>query len=641
MGMTIIEMFEQSVSKYEDEVLLLEKEDGAYRGTTYKEVLENVKRFSAGLVALGLREGDRIALLSEGRNDWLISELAILYSHAINVPLSFKLEADADLKWRLEHSGARFIIVSAVQLPKIRRLKNKLPLLERIIILDKTDIYEDKEIPKEDVYGKGDIFLHKNVSLLEERKAKIRPDDIANIAYTSGTSADPKGVMLTHKNYTSNVIQASSLTRIGEQQRNLAILPWDHAFAHTVCLYTFIYFGGVIAAPQLAANQREALRNIPKNILEVKPDIMMCVPALAKNFRRNIETAIRKKGRFILFLFRKCLHASYIYNGLGCDRGKGLRILLKPLHFLYDAIFYKKVREAFGGELQFFIGGGALLDIELQRFFYAVGLPLMQGYGLTEASPIISCNIYEPGKHKLGSCGRVARGIELRILDNQGKELPAGEKGEIVIKGDNVMQGYWNNPVATEAVLRNGWLYTGDLGYRDQDGFLYVLGRFKSLLIGNDGEKYSPEGIEEAVVEHSFYIEQCMLHNNQDPHTMMLIVPNAQALVRTLARKSKTNRYEEEYYKEAIQLIYDSFDTLKKGVLAEQFSPRWFPSVLVITGETFNDCNQCINSTMKMVRDKIEENFKKEMLFAYDPHAKNMFNSMNMQNIKRLLDRKY
>ena len=194
--------------------------------------------------------------------------------------------------------------------------------------------------------------------------------------------------------------------------------------------------------------------------------------------------------------------------------------------------------------MKFFIGGGALLDTELQRFFYAIGIPMCQGYGLSEASPVISSNALHA--IKFGSSGRLVKNMELKIVDADGKELPQGEKGEIAIKGDNVMIGYWKNPKATEETIKNGWLHTGDMGYMDPDGFLYVLGRFKSLLISNDGEKFSPEGIEEAMVDQSPFLDQIMLYNNQNPYTVALVVPNIAAINRELEKQLLKPGSEEE-----------------------------------------------------------------------------------------------
>jgi long-chain acyl-CoA synthetase len=296
-----------------------------------------------------------------------------------------------------------------------------------------------------------------------------------------------------------------------------------------------MYNGASIAALEVGKTPMETLKNIPKNINEVKPSVMMSVPALAKNFRKSIEANIRQKGPTIEKLFNHALKIAYQYNGYGWDRGKGAKAFNKPLLTLYDTILFKKIREGFGGNIKLFVGGGALLDVELQRFFYAIGMPMCQGYGLSEASPVISSNALHA--IKFGSSGRLVKYMELKICDTDGHELPQGEKGEIVVKGDNVMIGYWNNPKATAETIKDGWLYTGDMGYMDKDGFLYVLGRFKSLLIGSDGEKFSPEGIEEALVDQSPYIEQCMLYNNQNAWTSGMIVPNMPAIKRELDKR--------------------------------------------------------------------------------------------------------
>jgi len=322
---------------------------------------------------------------------------------------------------------------------------------------------------------------------------------------------------------------------ITEDWKTLALLPWDHAFAHTACLYCFMYNGASIASLEQGKTPMETLKNIPKNINEVKPSVMMSVPALAKNFRKSIEASIRQKGPTVEKLFNHALKIAYKYNGFGWDRGKGAHAIYKPLLSLYDTILFKKLREGFCGNIKLFIGGGALLYIELQRFFYAIGMPMCQGYGLSEASPVISSNALHA--IKFGSSGRLVKFMELKICDTDGNELPQGEKGEIVVKGDNVMAGYWNNPKATAETIKDGWLYTGDMGFMDKDGFLYVLGRFKSLLIGSDGEKFSPEGIEEALVDQSPFIDQCMLYNNQNAYTTGMIVPNMGAIKRELDKR--------------------------------------------------------------------------------------------------------
>ena len=630
---TIVELFETSVSKYPDNIYLWEKSDGEYRGTTYQETREKVLQFAAGLLALGIKKGDRIGLVSEGRNQWIISELGILYAGAINVPLSVKLDAKTEMKFRLAHSGCRMVIVSAGQASKIADIRDELPELERVIYLDEREGDRADDLDYCQVIQAGKTFLRENRKMVDDTWKSIQPDELANISYTSGTTADPKGIMLSHLNYAANVVQANTLMEITPGWKTLAFLPWDHAFAHTACLYCFMYNGASIAALENGKTPMETLKNIPKNINEIKPNVLMSVPAIAKNFRKGIETGIRQKGKTAEKLFRHALKIAYKYNGNGFDKGKGLRLAYKPLVVLYDKILFSKIRESFGGNLKFFIGGGALLDIELQRFFYAIGIPMCQGYGLSEAAPVISSNALHA--IKFGSSGKLVKYMELKIVDDEGNEMPMGTKGEIIVKGDNVMLGYWNNPSATAETIKDGWLHTGDMGYMDKDGFLYVLGRFKSLLIGNDGEKYSPEGIEEALVDQSKLIDQCMLYNNQNAYTVGLIVPNVQALNRELSARGIAPGTEEGNA-ESLKLIQAEIDQYKSGgEFGNMFPERWLPATVAVLPEAFTEQNHLLNSTMKMVRGKITEYFADELSFLYTSEAKGIVNARNKQAISK------
>jgi len=632
---TIIDFFEESVNKFSENIYLWEKKSGQYKGLTYKETQTEVYRFAAGLMVLGVEKGDRIALLSEGRNDWVISELGILYTGAVNVPLSVKLTEPSEIKFRLVHSGAKMVIASGNQLEKIRNIKNEIDKNLQIIVLDDIVNSEANEISYSEVKKMGDSFLSNHRNSFEERYRSVKPDDYANLCYTSGTTADPKGIILSHRNYTANVEQAYSLMTIPSYYKTLLILPWDHSFAHTAGLYCFMGKGASIASVEVGKSSMETLKNIPLNIKEIQPSLLLSVPSLAKNFRKNIEKAIRDKGKFTESLFNFALNIAYKYNGIGWDRGKDIKILLKPLVWLFDKILFAKVRLAFGGKLKFFIGGGALLDIELQRFFYAIGIPMYQGYGLSEASPIISSN--SEFKHKLGSSGYLVNNLELKICDDDGNELPVGQKGEIVIKGENVMKGYWLNDEATSKTIKNGWLYTGDMGYLDNDGFLYVMGRFKSLLIADDGEKYSPEGIEEAFVNQSKIIDQCMLYNNQNPYTVALVVPNKEALKRYL-KENNLDLNDEKTYVTACSLIENEIKEYRTGGKYQSMFPqRWLPSAIGILNEPFSEDNHMMNSTLKIVRGKIVEYYKQKIEYLYTPEAKNICNNINIEAIKKLL----
>lgn len=631
---TLIELFETSVQKFPDNPQLWEKLTDKYVPSTYKQVQQSVYQFGAGLMALGLKKEERVGLLSEGRNYWLISELSVLYCGAINVPLSVRLEA-SELKFRLEHSGAKMIIISAGQASKLAEIIDQLPSLEMVILLDGVATPGSKEIALQDVIDKGVAFLAnaENKKSFDQVWQNIQPDDVANISYTSGTTADPKGIMLTHYNYTINVIQANGVLDITPDFITLATLPWDHSFAHTACLYTFMLKGASVASIQTGKTPLETLRNVPQNIQEIKPYIMMSVPALSKNFRKNIEKGIQSKGAFTEKLFNHALKVSYAYDGDGWNKGRGWRALLKPQVLLYDKIIFSKIRANFGGKLQFFIGGGALLDIELQRFFSAIGIPVFQGYGLTEASPIISAN--SPMEVKFGSSGKVVKHLECKIVDNDNNELPKDQKGEIIVRGGNVMKGYWNNPKSTGETIIDGWLHTGDMGYISKDNYLYVLGRFKSLMIGNDGEKYSPEGIEEAIVDQSPIIEQAMLYNNQNPYTVGMFVPNVPEITRQLEKQGIVFQSETGYAK-TLEMIKQEIDQYKKGGKFENMFPeRWLPSCILVLPETFTEQNHMLNSTMKMVRGKITEHYTKEIDFLYTPEAKNIINPVNIAALKK------
>lgn len=632
----ITDLFEEAVNKYENNVYLLEKKTDHFLPTTYKEVHDTVHKFAAGLMQLGINKGDRIALISEGRNAWVISELGILYAGAINVPLSVKLTEPEELEFRLKHSGARMIITSKGQLKKLQPVVEKLPSLEKIILLDPIEKYEENEILFDDIIKVGTDFLEKNKAAFDAIWKSVKPDDPANICYTSGTTADPKGIVLSHRNYTANVNQSHSLMDVPEWYTSLLILPWDHAFAHSVGIYAIMKAGASIASIHTGSTPMETLKNIPINIKENKPSFLLSVPALANNFRKNIESGMAAKGTFIKSIFHFGLKIAYIYNGDDWkSKGKGLKIFLKPLYALINQIIFKKVRENFGGHLRFFVGGGALLDIELQRFFYAIGIPMFQGYGLTEASPVISSN--SERKHKFGSSGFLVSNLELKICDDKGNELKTGEKGEIVVRGENVMLGYWQNPEATAESIRNGWLHTGDMGYMDSDGFLFVLGRFKSLLIADDGEKFSPEGIEETFAGQSHFIEQCMLYNNQNPYTVCLLVPNKEAIKRWLKEKHH-DKNEEDAVSEALKLIEHELAQYRSGNKYEKMFPqRWLPSATAILTEAFTEENHMINSTMKIVRGKITEHYKDLLTFLYTPEAKNISNKSNVEALKKIL----
>jgi long-chain acyl-CoA synthetase len=634
--LTLPALFESSVERFAGNPMIWQKSADVYTSTTYEEVRRLVHTFAAGLMKLGVGRGDRVALISEGRIEWVVAELGILYTGAVNVPLSVKLEEPADLQFRLSHSGCRMMVISGNHAAKARNLRGQLPELQHVVLLDGEDNPTAGEITMRTLMSQGAEWLATWKDEFDTRWRLILGTDPANICYTSGTVADPKGIILTHRNYTANIAQSTAMYPLPQSACTLLILPWDHAFAHTDGIYALSSTGGSFACVQVGKSPLETIRNIPLNIKETRPTLLLSVPALAKNFKKGIEAGVRAKGFAARALFNLGLNVARAYNLDGWNRGSGWRMLLKPVYSLFDAIVFSKVRQNFGGHLQYFVGGGALLDIELQRFFYAIGIPMYQGYGLTEAAPVISANT--PQNHKLGSSGTIVPDLEIKIRDEQGKDLPVGSHGEIVVKGENVMAGYWKNDRATAETIRDGWLYTGDLGFMDSDGYLYVLGRAKSLLIGHDGEKYSPEGIEETIVGNSSVIDQMMLYNNQSAYTVALLVPNKEAIVRWLTKHGHGHTLAEpDGQKTALHLLESEIDAYRPGGKhAGLFPERWLPSTFAVLDDPFTEQNRFLNSTLKMVRGKIEKHYRERLDHMYTAEGRVVLNSKNVDAVARL-----
>jgi long-chain acyl-CoA synthetase len=433
--------------------------------------------------------------------------------------------------------------------------------------------------------------------------------------------------MLTHLNYYSNSHAAVSTFQIKEKISTLLILPTDHSFAHTVGIYTALVKGLSLHFVDARGGSINALKNIPKNLVEAESNFLLTVPALTSNFIEKIKDGIKAKGGLVEGIFNRGIEAAIKRNGNGFSKpGWAIQAGTYFSMVMAEKLIFRKLRLIFGPKIEFFVGGGALLDIKQQQFYKAIGIPIYQGYGLTEATPIISTNT--PFNHKMGTSGKVLKGIICKICDESGKEVAQGEKGEIIIQGDNVMKGYYKNEAATSQTIKNGWLYTGDLGYIDEDDFLVVVGREKALLISEDGEKYSPEEIEEAIVNSSACIDQIMIYNDQQKYTTALITLNKNA-VEELIQKEGIQTYEalNKHLKKEILLFS------KQVEFKDKFPGKWIPSNFQIIPEAFSEDNQMINSTLKMVRHKITETYQNRLDLMYGTKAQN---KALLKNIKML-----
>ena len=374
-----------------------------------------------------------------------------------------------------------------------------------------------------------------------------------------------------------------------------------------------------------------ALKNIPINLVEANSNFLLTVPALTSNFINKIKEGIRAKGSFIEGIFNRGLRAAIIRNGDGFSKpGMFTQLFTYFNYAIADKLIFQKLRLIWGSKIEFFVGGGALLDIKQQQFYKAIGVPVYQGYGLTEATPIISTNT--PFQHKMGTSGKILGNITCKICDENGKELPKGKKGEIVIKGDNVMKGYYKNPKATNEVLKKDWLYTGDLGYIDEDDFLVVVGREKALLIAEDGEKYSPEEIEEAIVNSSSLINQAMIYNDHKKYTTALVTLNHQNVTQYI-KKGNINSYEK-----LIQKITEELILFNQQIeFKDKFPKKWIPSSFQILEEEFSEDNKMINSTLKMVRHKITETYQNRLDLMYGSDAQKLALEENIKVASKMI----
>ena len=638
---TIFKMINSASTHYANMPYLSQKGDKGWERVTFSEAKTKVLTLASAFIELGVNYEDKIAILSEAKNNWILSELAMLYAGAISVPLSIKLLPE-EITLRINHSDTSVFIISENTLEKvISQITNYTNKNLKIIILDKPsekiseqckqfDFDEKQLLYIDDLYTLGQNKMDQNFKTIQQFENDIKEDDVVTISYTSGTTGNPKGIMLTHLNYFSNSHEAVNTFQIKENISTLIILPTDHSFAHTVGIYTALVKGLSLYFVDARGGGMNALKNIPVNLVEANPNFLLTVPALTSNFINKIQEGIQKKGGAIEGMFNRGLAAAIERNGDGFRKpGLATQITTYFNFAIADQLIFKKLRKIWGSKIEFFVGGGALLDIKQQQFYKAIGVPVYQGYGLTEATPIISTNT--PFFHKMGTSGKVLGNITCKICDEKGEELPKGEKGEIVIKGDNVMKGYYKNPEATAKTLRDGWLHTGDLGFLDKDDFLVVVGREKALLISEDGEKYSPEEIEEAIVNSSSFIHQIMIYNNQKKYTSALLTLNSSS-IKNWIQKENIQSPEEVLKKIKSEMLLFANQPEFKG----KFPSKWIPSQFQIVEEEFSESNKMINSTLKMVRKNITEVYQNRLDIMYEKNAQKKALEENVKVIKKI-----
>jgi long-chain acyl-CoA synthetase len=639
---TIIRMLKEAVERYPSRNYTTKKDDKGWQGSTYADIDTTSDYVASYLLANDIKKEATFGILAEGRTEWIASEMGILKARAISVPLSIKLTAE-EIAFRLKHSEAKGIVASSNTLDNVCKALAMMEEKPKLYYLDDKDDRlrrNSKELNwKEDVdyivwpslVKEGEKILKKQKDIVEKSIRSIDENDVVNICYTSGTTGNPKGIMLTHLNYWSNSHDAVTLFELPDATfETLVVLPVDHSFAHTVAIYTSMLRGITLHFVDARGSNASIVRNFPKNLVEVNPYFLLTVPSISGNFMKKMISGVADKGPIINGIFQSGLKAGIKRNGNGYEKPSlANRITTFFPYKLASLLVFPKLRQVFGNRIQYCVGGGALLEARQQHFFAAIGVPVYQGYGLTEAAPIISSN--SPLKYKFGTSGVVAPSVTCKIMKNEKEEAKVGERGEIVIKGDNVMKGYFKNPEATKEALReeggDTWLWTGDLGYYDEDGFLVVTGRAKALLIAKDGEKYSPEEVEEVMVNNVELINQLVVYNDHQPITTAMVTVQTEFVKRLIEEKQL--KTEKEVLQELIVQLR-SFEGAAKDLIPSQ----WIPSRYAIIAKEFTEADGLVNSTMKLVRYKVIEHYKERIDEMYISEEIN--EQRNLEAVKAL-----
>ncbi len=495
-------LFLRAVREFPREDMFLSRQKGGvWEKMSSREALRAVHEIAGGLLADGLEPGDRVGLISENRAEWALSDLAVQFCRCADVPVYPTLPAD-QVQYILEDAGARFAIVSTkAQATKIAKVRDKLPLLERVYSMDET--LEGIE-PLEAMRKRGRAYLDENPGVLEELLASIDPEEVATLIYTSGTTGKPKGVMLSHRNFCFNVATAGSIFEFEKGDMALSFLPLSHVLERMVS-YTFMDKGLGIAHVRRIERVADALG-------EVKPHVFVTVPRLLEKAYAGVMGQVESRGGAAKVVASQALRwadkaADELIAG---NKLKGLRSLRWKLA---DKAVLSKVRDRLGGRLKFVISGGAAMPAHVGRFFWSAGLPVYEGYGLTETSPVIAVN--RPGMTRLGTVGPAIPDVEVRIT----------EDGEVVTKGPHVMKGYWGRKEDTEEVLRGDWLYTGDLGKLDEDGYLAITGRKKEIIVLSTGKNLGPRHIE-SIIEKNKFVARVVAVGDEKPSVGLLILPD-------------------------------------------------------------------------------------------------------------------
>ena len=575
---TLTQLFFENSLLYQNKTLFGFKKDGEWSHISWNEAGDLVQDLSLGLHEIGVRKNDKISIIAENSYKWCVVDLAIISLGAITVP-GYTTSNEDEIFYLLSHSEASVVFLNSKLLSTIENILPKLDKIKHIVCIDEVKSTKlNKTINSFDnLIDKGSKSLSKS-SFREDTLYKVKEDDVVSIIYTSGTSSKPKGVMLTHKSIISNILGANELVKELEvkDHKFLSIIPLSHAYEHTAGFFLPILIGAEIFF-------NENRDQIVNDLLSVKPSLMTAVPRLYEVLHKKINNQLSNQSKITQKLFSKTIE-------LGTKKFEKHELLFieKLQDFALDKLVRKKIQKKFGGNLKAFISGGAALNEQVGLFFQSLGINILQGYGQTECSPLISCNPIH--NIKINSVGPIIKGIDIKL----------SKQNEILVKGNSLMKGYWKDKKNTNNTIIDGWLHTGDLGSIDEDGYLYISGRINEMIVNSGGENIAPVPIENLLMSYD-EIEQALVCGHNRPFLISVLIPNETLLK---ANRSNVNKMKTDFQ----NIINNVNKQLSQNKKIRKF---------ILSDKLFSIENSQLTPTLKMKRRVIEAFYKDEIESLY------------------------
>ena len=576
------EIFLKNSLLFQDKTLFGYKEEGEWQSLSWDNTAKILENLASGLKEIGVKKNDKISIIADNSYQWCIIDLAIISLGGITVP-GYTTSNKEEISYLLSHSETSIIFINSKLLPIVEKILPTLNKIKYVVCVD--ELKTTKKIKfKKLLYTYSELIKigskNKNKqNLLRESIKKIKKDDVTCIIYTSGTSSQPKGVMLTHASILSNIVGANELVKEikVKDHRFLSIIPLSHAYEHTAGFFLPIYIGAEI----YFNDNRD---QIVSDLLSVKPTLMTAVPRLYEVLYKKINNQLATQNKVTQKLFYKT-----VALGTKTFKGFNLSLIEKVENLILEKIVRKKLQRKFGGNLQAFISGGAALNEQVGLFFQSLGINILQGYGQTECSPLISCNPIN--KIKIDTVGVPIKGLKVKL----------SKEKEILVKGNSLMKGYWKDKNNTDKVIINGWLHTGDLGFIDDEGYIKISGRINEMIVNSGGENIAPVPIENLLLAYD-EIEQAMIYGHNKPFLIALLVPNENLL------NSNSNN---------VQILTTQFQGIINNI-NKDLSPTKRIRKFIILEKYFTIDNNMLTPTLKIKRHKIFSNYYNEIQKLYN-----------------------